>query len=66
MHHLERAARAQLTAMAATGGTVLRVSDAVAERALAQWLGDGLERDGDAEWPALLRRLDRLDLSYRD
>lgn len=66
MHHLERAARAQLTAMAAAAGSVLQVSDAVAEHALAQWLGDGLERDGDAEWPALLRRLDRLDLSYRD
>ena len=66
MHHLERAARAQLSAMAATGGQVLRVSDAVAAHTQAQWLGDGAERDGDAEWPALLRRLDRIDPSYRD
>lgn len=66
MHHLERATRAQLTAMAATGGEVLRVSDAVAAHTQRQWLGDGSERDGDAEWLALLRRLDRIDPSYRD
>jgi ribulose-5-phosphate 4-epimerase/fuculose-1-phosphate aldolase len=65
MHHLERATRAQLTAMAATGGTVQQVSDAVASRTQCQWLGDGTERDGDAEWPALLRRLDRIDPSFR-
>jgi ribulose-5-phosphate 4-epimerase/fuculose-1-phosphate aldolase len=66
MHHLERAARAQLTAMAATGGQLLRVSDAVAAHTQAQWLGDSTEPDGEAEWPALLRRLDRIDPSYRD
>ncbi len=66
MHHLERAVRAQLTAMAATGGAVLRVSDAMAEHTQHQWLGDGSDHDGDAEWPALLRRLDRIDPSFRD
>ncbi|MBU0589811.1 MAG: class II aldolase/adducin family protein [Gammaproteobacteria bacterium] len=65
MHHLERAARAQLTAMAATGGAVLQTSDAVAQHTYRQWVGDGSERDGDAEWPALLRRLDKIDPSYR-
>lgn len=65
MHHLERAARAQLRAMAATGGRVLVASDEVAGRTYTQWIGDGQERDGDAEWPALLRRLDRIDPSYR-
>ncbi|MFO0490667.1 MAG: class II aldolase/adducin family protein, partial [Curvibacter sp.] len=65
MHHLERAARAQLRAMAATGGHVLVASDEVASRTYTQWIGDGQERDGDAEWPALLRRLDRIDPSYR-
>ncbi len=66
MHHLERAARAQLTAMAASGGSVLQVSDAVAQHTYRQWIGDGSERDGDAEWPALLRRLDKIDPSYKD
>lgn len=66
MHHLERAARAQLQAMAASGGTLIVPPDAVAERTYRQWVGNGEERDGDAEWPALLRRLDRIDPSYRD
>ncbi|MEK9950591.1 MAG: class II aldolase/adducin family protein [Curvibacter sp.] len=69
MHHLERAARAQLRAMAAVsavGGQVLVASDEVAARTYTQWIGDGDERDGDAEWPALLRRLDRIDPSYRN
>lgn len=66
MHHLERAARAQLRAMAASGGQVLTANDDVAARTYAQWVGDGSERDGDAEWPALLRRLDRIDPSYQD
>ena len=65
MHHLERAARAQLTAMAASGGAVLQVSEALAAQTYRQWVGDGTERDGDAEWPALLRRLNRLDPSYQ-
>ncbi len=65
MHHLERAARAQLRAMAATGGQVLVASDAVAALTYRQWVGDGSERDGDAEWPALLRKLDKIDPSYR-
>ncbi|QKO21285.1 class II aldolase/adducin family protein [Rhodoferax sp. BAB1] len=66
MHHLERAARAQLRAMAATGGQVLTANDEVAARTYAQWVGDGSERDGDAEWPALLRKLDKIDPSYKN
>ncbi len=66
MHHLERAARAQLHAMAATGGQVLVADAEVAARTYRQWTGDGSERDGDAEWPALLRKLDKIDPSYRN
>ncbi len=69
MHHLERAARAQLRAMAAVaaaGDQVLVPGEAVAALTYRQWVGDGSERDGDAEWPALLRRLDRIDSSYRN
>jgi ribulose-5-phosphate 4-epimerase/fuculose-1-phosphate aldolase len=63
---LERAAQAQLTAMAATGGRVRIVDEATAALTLRQWVGNGSEIDGDLEWPALLRGLDRIDPSYRD
>ena len=66
MYLLDRAAQAQLAAMAATGGRVRVVSDELAELTRRQWVGDGSERDGDIEWPALLRGLDRVDPSYRD
>lgn len=66
MSMLEKAARAQLRAMAAFGGALPGVPDDVADLTRRQWVGDGSEWDGDAEWPALLRRLDRLAPGYRD
>ena len=66
MHILERAAQAQLRAMAAGGGSVQAVSPALASLTQRQWVGDGSEWDGDLEWPALLRRLDRQTTDYRD
>ena len=66
MYLLDRAAQAQLTAMAASGGRVSVVSDELAALTYRQWVGDGSERDGDIEWPALLRGLDAVDASYRD
>ena len=54
------------TAMAATGGRVNVVSDALAALTHRQWVGDGSERDGDIEWPALLRGLDAAHANYRD
>lgn len=66
MYLLDRAADAQLTAMAATGGRLQVASDEVAALTCRQWIGDGSERDGDLEWPALLRGLDRTDASYRE
>ena len=66
MHLLERAAQAQLRAMAATGGDVRVVSDELAARTHGEWIGDGSEWDGDMEWPALLRRLDRTAPGYQD
>jgi ribulose-5-phosphate 4-epimerase/fuculose-1-phosphate aldolase len=65
-HLLDRAAQAQLRAMAAGAGEVRVASHALAERTLRQWLGDGTERDGDVEWPALLRRAERLSPGFRD
>lgn len=66
MHVLERAAKAQLCAMAATSGRVAVVSDQLASLTHQQWIGDGSERDGDVEWPALIRRADRLSPGYRN
>lgn len=66
MHLLERAAQAQLRAMAAAPGRVTGVAPALADQTHRQWVGDGSEWDGDVEWPALLRRLDRLAPGYRD
>lgn len=43
MHLLERAAQAQLRAMAATGGAVLVAGDELAERTYREWVGDGRE-----------------------
>lgn len=66
MHLLERAAQAQLRAQAAAGARVQVVDDETAERTWRQWVGDGSEWDGDVEWPALRRRLDRIAPDYSD
>ena len=66
MHLLERAARAQLRAMAACGAHVQQVDENLAGLTYRQWIGDGSEWDGDMEWPALLRRLDRALPGYRE
>lgn len=65
MHLLEKAARSQLLAMAATGGRLTLLDETLALRAQRQWLGDGSEWDGDVEWPHLLRRLDRISPEFR-
>lgn len=65
MHLLERAAQAQLRAMAAAGGP-LGVGHGLAELTRRQWVGDGSEWDGDVEWPALRRRVDRLSPGYAE
>ena len=66
MHLFERAAEAQLRAMAACGGQVPRIGETIAQRTHQQWVGDGSARDGDDEWPALRRGLDRTAPDYRD
>lgn len=60
MHLLERAAQSQLRAMAAAGGRVMQATPELAQLTYQQWVGDGSEWDGDLEWPALLRRVERL------
>jgi len=66
MHILERAAMAQLRALAAHPAGVAGVGDDLAALTYRQWVGDGSEWDGDLEWPALRRRADRLSPGYRD
>ncbi len=61
---LERAASAQLRAMAATGGRLTLPPAEVIERAQQQWIGDGTEWDGDLEWPQWLRKLERIAPDY--
>jgi hypothetical protein len=51
--------------MAATGGRVRVVAPEVAALTYRQWVGDGSVLDGDLEWPALLRGLDRDCPGYR-
>lgn len=65
MYLFERAAQAQLTAMAAGPGLRV-VPDEIAALTYRQWVGDGSEIDGDLEWPALLRGLDRTSPGYQD
>ena len=66
MHMFERAAQAQLRAMAAIGGCVQAVGESLAAQTYSQWVGNGTERDGEAEWPALLRRARRLSPGFDD
>lgn len=63
MFTLERACVTQLAAMAASDKLVMPPQP-VLERTLGQLLGDEVP-EGEREWPALLRRLDREDPSYR-
>lgn len=66
MVYLEKAARAQLTAMAACAGkgTLTLPHDAVAEHTARQYRDD--EGDGSAlEWAAAVREMDTLDSSYK-
>lgn len=70
LYYFERAARIQLDIQAAGAGgagPIIAVADDVCEKAARQFWehkGDILIA-GEREWPALLRRLDRSDPSYR-
>ncbi|MBC7727670.1 MAG: class II aldolase/adducin family protein [Microbacteriaceae bacterium] len=72
MWHLEMAMQAQVDALA-SGQKLTRPSDALAERIASNaFLTPGVPRQngsisplGHMEWPALLRKLDRIDPSYK-
>lgn len=64
MFYLARAATTQIQAMS-TGANLVRVSDETAEITAERHEGDSMPF-GARAWPAMLRRLDREDRSYRD
>ncbi len=70
LYYFERAARIQLdmqAAVAGGAGPIIAPSHAVCEKAARQfWEHEGdILIAGEREWPGFLRKLDRLDPSYR-
>jgi ribulose-5-phosphate 4-epimerase/fuculose-1-phosphate aldolase len=63
MRYLMSAAAIQLR-MEATGSELIEISDTICEKVAAQTEHHDQNR-GMADWPALFRRLDRIDPSYR-
>ena len=64
-HRLELACRSQLAAMA-TGAKLKPVSKEVLDATYLNYQPQTRRPYGVMEWPALLRKLDRLDGSYKD
>jgi len=65
MHRLELSCRAQLAAMACNT-PLSKVSQAVLDETWNNYQPGTRRPYGLMEWPALLRKLDRIDPSYRD
>ena len=67
-YHFERSAEAQLKIQAAVaaGAKMVIPSPDTCERQAAQFAGNMPRLQGQREWPALLRMLDRLDPSYKN
>jgi ribulose-5-phosphate 4-epimerase/fuculose-1-phosphate aldolase len=64
MHRLELAARSQLAAMA-TGAKLLNVPKKVLDATYMNYQPQTRRPYGVLEWPALLRKLDRMDPGFR-
>ena len=67
-YHFERSAEAQLKIQAAvaSGAKMVVPSPDTCERQAAQFAGNMPRLQGQREWPALLRMLDRLDPGYKN
>ena len=67
-YHFERSAEAQLKiqAAAASGAHIVTPSPDTCERQAAMFAGNAPRLQGQREWPALLRLMDRIDPSYRN
>jgi ribulose-5-phosphate 4-epimerase/fuculose-1-phosphate aldolase len=64
MHRLELACRSQLAAMA-TGAKLMTVAAPVLQATYMNYQPQTRRPYGVMEWPALLRKLDRMDPSFR-
>ncbi len=64
MHRLELSCKAQLAAMA-TGAKLVEVPPDVVEKTYMNYQPQVRRPFGKKDWPALLRKLDRIDRSYR-
>jgi ribulose-5-phosphate 4-epimerase/fuculose-1-phosphate aldolase len=65
MHRLELSCYAQLAAMACNSPMV-KVSEQVLEQTWNNYQANTRRRFGDLEWPALIRKLDRTDPTYKN
>jgi hypothetical protein len=65
MHRLELTARSQLAAMA-TGAKLRAVPERILEQTYLNYQPQTRRPYGVMEWPALLRKLDRMDPSYKE
>jgi ribulose-5-phosphate 4-epimerase/fuculose-1-phosphate aldolase len=65
MHRLELTARSQLAAMA-TGAKLRHVPEQVLQETYMNYQPQRRRPYGVMEWPALLRKLDRMDPSYKE
>jgi len=65
MYILERACRIQILAQAG-GGTLLPVSESILESVASQLGAVTVGLGAQLTWPGLLRKLDRIDPSYRE
>ena len=65
MHRLELTARSQLAAMAC-GAKLVTVPEAVLKETYMNYQPQTRRPYGVMEWPALLRKLDRMDPGYRE
>jgi ribulose-5-phosphate 4-epimerase/fuculose-1-phosphate aldolase len=65
MHRLELTARSQLAAMA-TGAKLVKVAPKVLEETYMNYQPQTRRPYGLMEWPALLRKLDRMDPGFRE
>ena len=65
MYILERACRIQILAQSG-GGTLLPISESILDNVAAQLGAVTVGQGAQLTWPGLLRKLDRIDPSYRD
>jgi len=65
MYMLERACRIQILSQAG-GGTLLQVPDAILHSVAAQLGAVTVGQGAQLTWPGLLRKLDRMDSSFRE